>query len=507
MELTFATLVSVLPDYAPAAAAATAIAPQPWRTVSVCDALDPADPPAREDCAYVGPASALPGALPGANFIVWDDAGLDARRLAFGHANVLVVPTEAALAEVKAGLLSVLADHSRLNRYADELLGLVQDGAKPQRLLDLVSVVLGNPVLLLDTSLGLLASSGTAQAPDDSTIAYVLQNGFMPEAYIEEVIQEESAGEAANDKVLIIWEKDFLDHRVIAGRIVLADRLLGYLKVFETTKPFTPYFDAELLKLACRYLAVSLNPSLGPSAGDPRVESFLRGLIERRFTDPPQIARRAEQLGLELRPSLVVIGVQFEESFRNPDKLFILKKKLQSFLNRATVLIVSDLVVALYDRDSERELFDAQRMAYMRRFLEENNCRAAYSLPFSDLPDFPRYFLQAAACFTVAEQCQSRERVLLYEDYKVWHMLAQFASTVALSNLVHPGVRRLVELDAERGSDLAHTLFEFLHHHQDMTLTAKSVQLHYNSLKYRVNRIQELTGIDFDNPDEVFKIL
>ncbi|MDR0849538.1 MAG: helix-turn-helix domain-containing protein [Propionibacteriaceae bacterium] len=506
MEMTFSAVVSALTEYTPVASSALVIHSNPSRVVSLYDYLDATVETHKENYVYLGKASSLQGPWPGSNFLVWEDAPLNRTELASGNANVVLVSTEEEYIQLKHALMTLFEDQNRLTTFNSQLLDLVQDGAKPQRILDLASVFLGNPVLLLDPLLSLLASSGTSNVSNDSTVAYVLQNGIMPESYIEEVLREQDSGDS-DDKVLVIWEKTFLDHRMVAGRIMLGDRLLGYLKVFETGKPFAPYFDPELLKLACRYLAIRMNSTAGPTTGDPQIESFLLGMIEHRFTDSEQIARRVEQLGLELRARLVAIVVQFEETFRNRDKLPLLKKRLQNYFNRNTALIVGDQVVLLYDRDTWQEMFAPQRMAYMQRFLEENHCRAAYSIPFRNIGDFYKYYMYAISCFSVAEQCRIGDRILLYEDFKIDHMLLQFSNVLNLSDLVHPAIIRLMEIDADKGSDLTQTLFEFLRNRQDMTMTAKSVQIHYNSLKYRINRIQELTGINFDDSEAVFKML
>ena len=39
-----------------------------------------------------------------------------------------------------------------------------------------------------------------------------------------------------------------------------------------------------------------------------------------------------------------------------------------------------------------------------------------------------------------------------------------------------------------------------------MTQAAKALKVHYNTLKYRIQRICELTGIDFSNPDTILRL-
>ncbi|PRI12648.1 PucR family transcriptional regulator [Leucobacter massiliensis] len=62
-------------------------------------------------------------------------------------------------------------------------------------------------------------------------------------------------------------------------------------------------------------------------------------------------------------------------------------------------------------------------------------------------------------------------------------------------------VDRLRAHDAEHGSDLTRTLDEYLAAFGNVTATAAALNYHPNSLRYRLNRIQEISGIRLDDPD------
>jgi DNA-binding PucR family transcriptional regulator len=55
--------------------------------------------------------------------------------------------------------------------------------------------------------------------------------------------------------------------------------------------------------------------------------------------------------------------------------------------------------------------------------------------------------------------------------------------------------------DAEHHGDLVKTLAAYLRHGGNATRTADALYLHRNSMRYRLARIQALTGLDPDDPD------
>jgi hypothetical protein len=395
----------------------------------------------------------------------------------------------------------------QVNVFASKLLLLVQDEARVEKLLELGYQVFGNPLLLLDTSLCLLASAGTESVEDDPVMEYVLSKGYMPEQYLEEVMKEESES-PEEDKVLIIWEKDFLKHRLIAGRIVRGSRLIGYLKLFEYNRPLTETLDIEMLKALCQYLAVSMDSVIAHhQSGPPFIETFLLDIVERKLADREVIQERVALYNLELQAFKAAVIVEIEERFRKTDKLYLLKQMLRAHFKRNTLFIRGSDIVILYDQNTAEALYNETQLQGFEELLKANYCRAAFSLPFRDLDVFYTYFRQATVCFQIADRLRVTDRILKYEDCLVTHMFLHFGEVFDLHDLVAPSIRKLKKLDAQKGSSFTETLFSYIHHRQDITVTSKMMHVHYNTLKYRISRIKEITGIDFDDESVIFGIM
>jgi DNA-binding PucR family transcriptional regulator len=67
---------------------------------------------------------------------------------------------------------------------------------------------------------------------------------------------------------------------------------------------------------------------------------------------------------------------------------------------------------------------------------------------------------------------------------------------------LHPALQILRDYDTGHNTDLYKTLFEYLCHERNKIETAKVLYLHRNSLGYRLNQIEELTGTSFAQSDE-----
>ncbi|MDQ2706342.1 MAG: helix-turn-helix domain-containing protein [Actinomycetota bacterium] len=68
--------------------------------------------------------------------------------------------------------------------------------------------------------------------------------------------------------------------------------------------------------------------------------------------------------------------------------------------------------------------------------------------------------------------------------------------------LGHPGVAALAAHDAERGGELVSSVMTYLDSLGDVSAAAAALNVHPNTLRYRLRRARKLSGIDLDDPSE-----
>jgi DNA-binding PucR family transcriptional regulator len=74
--------------------------------------------------------------------------------------------------------------------------------------------------------------------------------------------------------------------------------------------------------------------------------------------------------------------------------------------------------------------------------------------------------------------------------------LARSGELAAFGNMAFP----LEKYDREHNSDLVHTLRVFFEANANASEAADRLFLHRNSMVYRLERVQDLTGLDLKNP-------
>jgi GAF domain-containing protein len=91
--------------------------------------------------------------------------------------------------------------------------------------------------------------------------------------------------------------------------------------------------------------------------------------------------------------------------------------------------------------------------------------------------------------------------ILSYEELGAYKYLLRVALDGGIRDATVDAVTRLAEYDEQRGSQLVLTLEEFLRRHGSISATSEALFVHPNTLRQRLRRIAELSGLDLRRDD------
>ena len=440
------------------------------------------------------------------HFIVIEDQLRPETTLANSPSKLIALSKDGDLAAVMTILEKLFAEQRRIGECSIKLLQACQKGYTIQQLLDLGYQLLNNPLLLVDISLCFIAHSGGNNIENEPLWEWTLSKGYVDKEYARSVMTDDSTNEKEDgEEVLVIWETGLLNHRQLVGRVLKNKRPLAYLKLLEYHHPITDC-DEEILIMLCNVLAMNMEDANAiVNASNSLSDTFLTALLNQKMYDHAAIEERERMYGLKLYKNLFAVVIRIDNRQNTNDRLYYLKRIFQNFFNRQTVIIYNGQLVILLDTITE-EIQNEREMAAFVSLLEENDCTAGISKIFYHLYDFCEHYKQAYNALSLGDLLKKTSRILNYDELIIPHMILSFRGETNIRNLIHPAVKVLKDLDQKKGSNFLETLIVYIKHNQDTTLTAKSLHIHYNTLKYRINRIIEITNIDFSDSETLFNI-
>jgi sugar diacid utilization regulator len=93
-----------------------------------------------------------------------------------------------------------------------------------------------------------------------------------------------------------------------------------------------------------------------------------------------------------------------------------------------------------------------------------------------------------------------------YPKLGVFRMLAAIPDLTDVNGFVREWLGSLLDYDARKHAELVHTLTQYLEHGGNYDATAATLSVHKSTLKYRLQRIRELTGLELNDPDVHFNL-
>lgn len=112
----------------------------------------------------------------------------------------------------------------------------------------------------------------------------------------------------------------------------------------------------------------------------------------------------------------------------------------------------------------------------------------------SRLSELPASYDEAMKALAVGREVGAPNGVVLFDELGIYRLLHAIAPPGELWRYCEDLLGPLLDQDRARGSNLLRTLETYLRNDRNIAATARDLFIHYNTLRYRLTRIEELLG-------------
>jgi DNA-binding PucR family transcriptional regulator len=120
--------------------------------------------------------------------------------------------------------------------------------------------------------------------------------------------------------------------------------------------------------------------------------------------------------------------------------------------------------------------------------------------------ELPRSLREAGLALRLQKTLLPGDSACEYPKLGIFRMLAAIPDLTDVDSFVREWLGSLLDYDARRKAELVHTLTQYLEHGGNYDATAAELSVHKSTLKYRLQRIRELTGLELNDPDVHFNL-
>jgi purine catabolism regulator len=298
--------------------------------------------------------------------------------------------------------------------------------------------------------------------------------------------------------------KKYISYPLLAGK-----RELGELLAVERHRAFG---DNEKLLLEAGSKIIALEILKEQEAHLKYRFNFFELLISGECSREALLTQ-ANKVGFYLNETYQLIGLAVYDPAGSPIDDFsheILYYQVRKFIKERSltskILIFSNLlVIFLSFREKKWEQQDLESLTnemlrHIKHFFPEHSNYLVVGRICKALSHYPMAYREIKSCLNILKRLKQSERAIFFEKLGVLTILFE-VEQVKLVNFVNSVLGPLIEYEESTGLELLPTLNYYAKNNFNIQSTARNHYISASTLKYRLRKIREYTGIDLDDPD------
>jgi purine catabolism regulator len=381
---------------------------------------------------------------------------------------------------------------------------LVLDGGSLQDVAQELCKLMQRPVEIDDLSFSVLAAAGSESEIDDSRRTALREGRSAP------MLLEHLRRSGVLSRMRTSFEPERIDPdestsaygmtmaRILAP-IVVARKIYGYVWIIAGRRELEP-LDFHAIEHAATVAALILFRDQTGRQAEERAESRIlsRLLAEDARLDNTLREEAARfRLRLEAPHAILVIDAGSNEvravelAARNAVRRAGLAAAMGERAGRVVVLVEGSRAEAIVEL-CQRIITEAQPL--------EDTIRVGASPLHEDAATLQRAYEHALEALALLPALGDDRRVVQFDELGILHWLHAVPQDLLTENAFARSIQRLAEHDRARGAELLHTLEVFLECDGNSVRAAEKLIVHRHTLKYRLQRIEELCEVDLSDP-------
>lgn len=382
------------------------------------------------------------------------------------------------------------------NNWEQKLMRLLSERSQFQDMLDTGYELLQIPMAMMDANHQILAI--TDVSPENDTLYFCMQNGYGYH-FLNIINRSNPTLDEVEQAGVVEVISNVSGKRLRVYRIHINQYTSCYIGFHKQDRdPFHPadillfnYFVQQLEKLA-----ILLQPQ--PTSKTRDFSSLLEEMILSKDMTDSMLTKRLKDSGISNRGTWQLLCLRFTNylRFRTTRHYEIMSQIQQLLPNCHCGLIQSHIVILLTSKTDIKKY-----ILKLQYILITNDAICACSSRYFHLSDTRQVWQQLM--FILNQQSDATQTTILYyEDYCKQHCIQTICTEFPQETLIHSAFTVIQAFDEKNNTDYLHTLVCYLQNNCSMNNTAEILNIHRNSLLYRIRRIEELLGFEISTSGE-----
>ncbi|MCI9076797.1 MAG: PucR family transcriptional regulator [Dorea sp.] len=324
----------------------------------------------------------------------------------------------------------------------------------------------------------------------------------LPAQLIEERYLESSI--SSKHPVTIDWGVAESQPRQVC-RISIRNQIKGFISVVTTSNGWTTEDSAILESMA--NASALLFCKMPPAAYDEsKLKTvFCSSLLKGQINTKELFLRWTKGLGISFKKRLCIFCIKPRNEEVLTNFLYIYEHVKRDFHHVLSVIFDYEIYI-IYDYERSQDI-DILFKQHTFEYYKKQNYEVGMSREFSDILQSKLYKKQAEKAITLGLADKSESAVYKFQDYILKNIYSCIDASLSIADYEHPAINILKKHDMKFKTEYYITLKEYICCLCSHSETINKLNIHRNTLRYRLQQIQNITGISLSDVDTCTKLL
>ncbi|AIK37395.1 PucR family transcriptional regulator [Bacillus pseudomycoides] len=376
---------------------------------------------------------------------------------------------------------------------------------------DIISEILQCPITVEDVNHRLLAYSTHDERTDSARIATIMGRR-VPEKVINNLWKEGIIPTLLKSREPIHVKK--IDNIGLGDRVAISiwnkEDVLGFIWALEIKRSLTEQDYALLKKSAEAVKSKLLQLQTRKNKKDERSQEFFWKLLTNHIQTNEEIIENFQVLHITPASLFNVVVFHFEQEITSEKEKqisYLLKtsehlKILLYTIDRNKLILLTSLD-NLSQPSHEINNFVERFVNTMEKRYEIKSIKPAFSSVYSDYQKISKAYKETLIVLSIKEKFPSdTANIHGYQNMGIYQLIDLLLEQRKQEEYENQALQKLHKYDCKYNSNLVETLEIFLNNDSNTSEVAKVLNIHVNTLSYRLKRICEISEIDLKDPNQ-----
>jgi len=373
------------------------------------------------------------------------------------------------------------------------LFDVVTSGNSLDALLDCAYSFLGNPIMLVNQRGEIYSKAKNNPPYNDPLWEEFDTKGYVPLEKRRLMSAQVYADRMINDAV-IVFDPAYISHRLMLYQTRITATFTMRLIMLESKRPFSK-LDRVVFELLAKTAAYYLkNSKLVREFNGDSFEFFMHELLSGHIDSEKNEAEIISYLSIKPGDRFFLLLAEQNNDDVSPASNSEIRLILQRiFTNCITVLFEERVIVFVNLREQEGSLVD--KIDRTISVLKKHKFHCVVSRLIDSFNNISSLYRQMVSALEVAKKVNLKGPLHLYKDMIIPTLLDRLDISEVRRFCYTP----LLELLGPERADYLPTLYAYVISLGNISLASQLLGVHYNTVKYRLDKIRQILGPDLDS--------